>query len=176
MSEQTPPRVIKKYPNRRLYDTNQSRYITLSDVRRLVVEKQDFVVIDQKSHDDITRSILLQVIAEQENGEPMMSQDFLSQVIRSYGSAMQGFVGSYLENSLKLFANQQQQMRERMNDSNVGVPDPFTALASLTQKNMEFWRSMQDQFFNAMNGAPAPKNTPPSATHDDTPSNDPPHE
>jgi len=153
MSEQATPRVIKKYPNRRLYDTAQSRYITLSDIRRLVIEKQNFIVVDQKSHEDITRSILLQVIAEQENGEPMMSQDFLSQVIRSYGSAMQGFVGSYLENSLKLFANQQQQMRERMNDT--GVTDPFTAFANLTQKNMEFWRGMQDQFFNTMNGPPS---------------------
>jgi polyhydroxyalkanoate synthesis repressor PhaR len=163
MSEQTTPRVIKKYPNRRLYDTAQSRYITLSDIRRLVVEKQEFVVVDQKSHEDITRSILLQVIAEQENGEPMMSQDFLSQVIRSYGSAMQGFVGSYLENSLKLFANQQQQMRERMNES--GATDPFTAFANLTQKNMEFWRSMQDQFFSSMGGAsPARK-----ASHEEEP-------
>ena len=151
MSEQTTPRVIKKYPNRRLYDTQQSRYITLSDIRRLVMEKQEFVVIDQKSHEDITRSILLQVIAEQENGEPMMSQDFLSQIIRAYGSAMQGFVGTYLENSLKLFANQQQQLRERMNEN--GMIDPFTAFANLTQKNMEFWRGMQDQFFSAMNGS-----------------------
>lgn len=157
MSEQNTPRVIKKYPNRRLYDTTESRYITLNDVRRLVCEKQDFVVVDQKTHEDITRSILLQVIAEQESGEPMMSQDFLSQVIRSYGSAMQGFVGSYLENSLKLFANQQQQMRERMNES--GMMDPFSAFANLTQKNMEFWRSMQDQFFNAMNGPATPRKT-----------------
>jgi len=157
MSEQATPRVIKKYPNRRLYDTAQSRYITLSDIRRLVVEKQEFVVVDQKTHEDITRSILLQVIAEQENGEPMMSQDFLSQVIRSYGSAMQGFVGSYLENSLKLFANQQQQMRERMNES--GAMDPFTAFANLTQKNMEFWRGMQDQFFNSMSGSTPARKT-----------------
>src|SRR5215831_16295578 len=108
-------RVIKKYPNRRLYDTVESRYITLADIRRLVMEKIEFVVIDKKSEEDITRSILLQVIAEQEHaGEPMMSQDFLSQVIRSYGGAMQSFVGSYLEQSLKLLASQQQQMREHM--------------------------------------------------------------
>jgi len=155
------PRVIKKYPNRRLYDTVESRYITLSDIRTLVVEKAEFMVIDKKTNEDITRSILLQVIAEQEHGEPMMSQDFLSQVIRSYGGAMQNFVGSYLENSLKLFANQQAQMRERMQDQN--VPDPFSAFANLTQKNLEFWRSMQDQFFTSMTGgAPRskPSNTP----------------
>ncbi len=155
------PRVIKKYPNRRLYDTVESRYITLGDIRHLVVEKAEFMVIDKKTNEDITRSILLQVIAEQEHGEPMMSQDFLSQVIRSYGGVMQSFVGSYLENSLKLFANQQAQMRERMQEQH--IPDPFTAFTNLTQKNLEFWQNMQSQFFSAMSGAPQPRprNTPP---------------
>ena len=101
------PRTIKKYPNRRLYDTVESRYITLDDIRALVLERVDFVVIDKKTQGDITRSILLQVIAEQEHGgEPLMSRDFLSQMIRSYGGATRGMVGSYLEQSLKLFANQ----------------------------------------------------------------------
>jgi polyhydroxyalkanoate synthesis repressor PhaR len=101
------PRTIKKYPNRRLYDTVESRYITLADIRRLVIERIDFVVIDKKSQGDITRSILLQVIAEQEHGsEPLMSRDFLSQVIRSYGAATRGVVGSYLEQSLRQFASQ----------------------------------------------------------------------
>ena len=99
------PRTIKKYPNRRLYDTVESRYITLADIRRLVIERIDFVVIDKKTQQDITRPILLQVIAEQEHdGQPLMSRDFLSQVIRSYGDAMRASVGSYLEQSLKLFA------------------------------------------------------------------------
>jgi polyhydroxyalkanoate synthesis repressor PhaR len=98
------PRTIKKYPNRRLYDTVESRYITLADIRRLVIERIDFVVIDKKSQDDITRSILLQVIAEQEHaGEPLMSRDFLSQVIRSYGAGVRTAMGSYLEPSLQLF-------------------------------------------------------------------------
>src|SRR5215472_8339152 len=101
------PRTIKKYPNRRLYDTVESRYITLADIRRLVIERIDFVVIDKKTQGDITRSILLQVIAEQEHGnEPLMSRDFLSQVIRSYGGATQGMIGSYLEQSLRQFASQ----------------------------------------------------------------------
>jgi polyhydroxyalkanoate synthesis repressor PhaR len=101
------PRIIKKYPNRRLYDTVESRYITLADIRRLVIERIDFMVVDKKTQGDITRSILLQVIAEQEHdGEPLMSRDFLSQVIRSYGDAMRSTVGSYLEQSLKLFASQ----------------------------------------------------------------------
>jgi len=146
------PRVIKKYPNRRLYDTVESRYITLSDIRRLVLEKIEFVVIDKKTQEDITRSILLQVIAEQEHqGEPLMSQDFLSQVIRSYGGAMQGFVGSYLEQSLKLFMTQQQQVRDRVK-SMVGV-DPVETVANLAQKNYARWRSVQDEIFKALMNA-----------------------
>ena len=101
------PRTIKKYPNRRLYDTVESRYITLTDIRRLVIDRIDFTVIDKKSQADITRSILLQVIAEQEHdGEPLMSRDFLSQVIRSYGGASRAMVGNHLEQSLKQFASQ----------------------------------------------------------------------
>jgi polyhydroxyalkanoate synthesis repressor PhaR len=146
------PRVIKKYPNRRLYDTVESRYITLSDIRRLVLDKVEFVVIDKKTQEDITRSILLQVIAEQEHqGEPLMSQDFLSQVIRSYGGAMQGFVGSYLEQSLKLFVTQQQQVRDRVK-SMVGV-DPVETVTGLAQKNYARWRSVQDEIFKALMNA-----------------------
>ena len=144
------PRVIKKYPNRRLYDTVESRYITLADIRRLVMDKVDFVVIDKKSQDDITRSILLQVIAEQEHvGEPLMSQDFLAQVIRSYGGAMQSFVGSYLEQSLKLLSSQQQQIRDHMRG--VMGNDAYDTISTLTQKNLERWRSIQEDIFKAMN-------------------------
>jgi polyhydroxyalkanoate synthesis repressor PhaR len=138
------PRVIKKYPNRRLYDTVESRYITLADIRRLVMDKVDFIVIDKKSQEDITRSILLQVIAEQEHTEPLMSQDFLSQVIRSYGGAMQSFVGSYLEQSLRLLASQQAQIRNMMGT------ESYDSIAALTQRNYERWRSIQDEVFKAM--------------------------
>ena len=150
MSEpKTESRVIKKYPNRRLYDTVESRYITLADIRRLVMDKVDFLVIDKKCQEDITRSILLQVIAEQEHaGEPLMSQDFLSQVIRSYGGAMQNVVGSYLEQSLKMLSTQQQQIREHLRSS-MGT-DAYDAISSLTQKNIERWRSVQDDIFKAM--------------------------
>ncbi|HXP65403.1 MAG TPA: polyhydroxyalkanoate synthesis repressor PhaR [Steroidobacteraceae bacterium] len=102
------PRVIKKYPNRRLYDTVESRYITLADVRRLVVERIEFVVVDKKNSADITRSILLQVIAEQEHlAEPILSQEFMVNVIRSYGTALQAQVSPHLEQSLKQLLNQQ---------------------------------------------------------------------
>ena len=97
-------RVIKKYPNRRLYDTVESRYITLADIRRLVVEKVEFVVVDKKTQEDITRTILLQVIAEQEHRtDPLLSREFLSQVIRSYGTPVQSGMTGYLEQSVRQF-------------------------------------------------------------------------
>jgi len=147
------PRTIKKYPNRRLYDTEESRYITLADIRRLVLEKVDFVVIDKKSGQDITRAILLQVISEQEQtGEPIMSRDFLSHVIRSYGGAMQGFVGSYLEQSIKLFMNQQQQMRDRVKNV-VGV-DPVGLVTDIAQKNYNRWKSVQEEISRILTRRP----------------------
>ncbi len=137
-------RVIKKYPNRRLYDTEESRYITLADVRDLVINKIEFLVIDKKSSEDITRSILLQVISEQEqHGDAIMSQDFLSQVIRSYGNAMPGFIANYLEQSLKLFMTQQQNLRGQVKRV-VGI-DPVVAVADVAQKNFNRWKSLQDE-------------------------------
>ena len=98
----SPPRIIKKYPNRRLYDSTESRYVTLQDIRRLVVNREDFIVVDKTTSEDVTRSVLLQIIADQEqHGAPVMSQDFLSQVIRSYGSTMQNLVSGYLEHGMK---------------------------------------------------------------------------
>jgi polyhydroxyalkanoate synthesis repressor PhaR len=117
------PRVIKKYPNRRLYDTIESRYITLADVRRLVLERIDFVVVDKKNNVDITRSILLQVIAEQEHlPEPVLSQDFMVGVIRAYGTAMQSQVSPVLESSLRQLTSQHHQLviRERVKSVAVG--------------------------------------------------------
>ncbi len=144
-------RVIKKYPNRRLYDTEESRYITLADVKNLVIGKIEFLVIDKKSGDDITRSILLQVISEQEqHGEPIMSQDFLSQLIRSYGSAMPGFIANYLEQSLKLFMTQQQNIRGQVKRV-VGI-DPVVAVADVAQKNFSRWKSLQDEVMRRFSG------------------------
>src|SRR5258708_22507348 len=107
-SPMSEPRVIKKYPNRRLYDTVESRYITLADVRRLVVERIDFVVVDKKNSADITRSILLHVISEQEHlAEPILSEQFMVNVIRAYGTSLQGQVSPHLEQSLKQLLSQQ---------------------------------------------------------------------
>lgn len=107
MSDQ---RVIKKYPNRRLYDTVESRYITLEDICELVMERQDFTVIDSRTNSDITRGVLLQVIAGQEHaGDPVLSRDFLAHVIRSHGGALQGVLGSHLEQSVRRFVAQQRE-------------------------------------------------------------------
>jgi len=150
------PRVIKKYPNRRLYDTVESRYITLGDIRKLVNEKTDFLVVDKKTDEDITRSILLQVIAEQESdGDPIMSQDFLAQMIRAYGGTMQGVVGDYLEQSLKLFTAQQTQIRDRMR-SMVGI-DPMTAMTQMAQENFQRWSQVQEAFVRSMTAAASPR-------------------
>jgi len=144
-------RVIKKYPNRRLYDTEESRYITLADVKDLVLNKIDFLVIDKKSGEDITRSILLQVISEQEQqGEAIMSQDFLSQVIRSYGNVMPGFIENYLEQSLKLFMTQQQNLRSQVKRV-VGI-DPVVAVTDVAQKNFNRWKSLQDEVLRRFAG------------------------
>ncbi|HPF27984.1 MAG: polyhydroxyalkanoate synthesis repressor PhaR [Steroidobacteraceae bacterium] len=148
------PRIIKKYPNRRLYDTVESRYITLADVRKLVVERIEFMVVDKKTQQDITRTILLQVIAEQENGVgPVMSRDFLAQIIRSYGGATQGVLGSYLEQSLKLFAAQQRDLRDRVR--NVVEIDPVDTIAGVAQRNYQRWRLVQDEILRTLMNANA---------------------
>jgi polyhydroxyalkanoate synthesis repressor PhaR len=150
------PRVVKKYPNRRLYDTAESRYITLKDVRRLVLEKIDFVVVDKASGDDLTRSILLQVIAEQEEQtNPLLSQDFLAQAIRCHGNALQGFIAAHLEHSLKLFAAHQQQVRDRVK-AIIGA-DPVEALANSAQKNYARLRSVQDEILKTLSAVASSK-------------------
>ncbi|GJI87070.1 MULTISPECIES: polyhydroxyalkanoate synthesis repressor PhaR [Duganella] len=99
-------RLIKKYPNRRLYDTQTSSYITLTDVKQLVLDNEEFTVVDAKTNEDLSRSILLQIILEEEaSGAPMFSSDVLAQIIRFYGHAMQGMMGSYLEKNVQAFTD-----------------------------------------------------------------------
>jgi polyhydroxyalkanoate synthesis repressor PhaR len=107
-------RLIKKYPNRRLYDTKTSSYITLADVKELVLKTEEFHVVDAKTGDDLTRSILLQIILDEEAGSmPMLTSDLLSQMIRFYGNAMQGMMGNYLEQSKNMFLQAQEQMSKQ---------------------------------------------------------------
>jgi polyhydroxyalkanoate synthesis repressor PhaR len=108
------PRIIKKYPNRRLYDTETSTYITLAEVKALVLGYKDFQVQDAKSGEDLTRSILLQIILEEESGGvPMFSSDMLANIIRYYGHSMQGMMGSYLERSISAFHEAQKRFQEQ---------------------------------------------------------------
>ena len=107
-------RVIKKYPNRRLYDTETSTYITLTEVKQLVMDSQPFVVRDAKTNEDLTRSILLQIILEEEaGGAPMFSEPALANIIRFYGHAMQGFMGTYIEKNVQAFTDLQAKMAEQ---------------------------------------------------------------
>ncbi len=117
----TAVRVLKKYPNRRLYDTQTSSYITLADVKQMVLDGQAFEVRDAKSGDDLTRSILLQIILEEEStGAPMFSTESLAQIIRFYGHAMQGVMGSYLEQNVQTFTD----LQSRFADQSKGLYDP----------------------------------------------------
>lgn len=137
-------RIIKKYPNRRLYDTEVSRYITLADVRTLVMDCASFKVIDTANESDITRSILLQIMLEEESGgEPLFSASMLAQIIRFYGGTLQGMFARYLESSLDLFARQQQEMAQALGDN------PFETMTRMTQKNVELWTEMQDELMRA---------------------------
>jgi polyhydroxyalkanoate synthesis repressor PhaR len=141
-------RIIKKYPNRRLYDTEISSYITLEEVRQLVIDGEEFEVRDAKTGDDLTRSVLLQIISEhEETGQPMFTTQLLSQIIRFYGDSMQGFMGSYLEKSLQIFLDQQQKFRSQLN--NILGQTPWSMLNGLTERNLDLWKSVQEGFLTA---------------------------
>jgi polyhydroxyalkanoate synthesis repressor PhaR len=131
----TPVRLIKKYPNRRLYDTQTSTYITLADVKQLVLDHENFQVVDAKSGEDLTRPILLQIILEEEAaGMPMFSAPMLSQVIRFYGNAMQGMMGSYLEKNIQAFIDIQSKLQEQSKafyESNKIGPEMWTQFVNM---------------------------------------------
>ncbi len=120
-ADSSTPRILKKYPNRRLYDTETSSYITLADVKKMVLAGHNFVVRDAKTAEDLTRSILLQIILEEETGGvPMFSSQSLAQIIRFYGNAMQGMMGSYLEHNLQAFTD----IQARVTEQSKGLYDP----------------------------------------------------
>lgn len=142
-------RVIKKYPNRRLYDTQVSRYITVADVRDLVMQGVEFKVVDANSNEDITRPTLLQIIMEQESeGQPLFTSAILSKMIRFYGDSVQGVFSTYLERSLELFVEQQTRLQRQVRDM-IGGNTPLEMMADLTQRNLEIWREMQRNFLKA---------------------------
>nr|VFK61201.1 MAG: polyhydroxyalkanoate synthesis repressor PhaR [Candidatus Kentron sp. TUN]VFK70210.1 MAG: polyhydroxyalkanoate synthesis repressor PhaR [Candidatus Kentron sp. TUN] len=138
------PRILKKYPNRRLYDTTLSKYVTLADVRNLVLENEEFLVRDARNDQDITRNVLLQIIVDQEGGEkeqPLFTTELLQQMIRLYGDSLQGVLAKHLDTSIKLIVRQQQRFRQQMH--NVVVYDPVNFLCELTEQNLSLWEDMQ---------------------------------
>ncbi|MBB6579980.1 polyhydroxyalkanoate synthesis repressor PhaR [Comamonas odontotermitis] len=159
MSENTPgiaaasERVIKKYPNRRLYDTQTSAYITLAEVKGLVMQNEPIVVKDAKTGEDLTRSILLQIILEEEaGGAPMFTEAMLANIIRFYGHAMQGFMGSYLERNVQMFTEMQSRFADQMKGaapeawrSFMGMQDMSAAAGNYQAQSQQFFQQMQEQ-------------------------------
>ena len=130
-------RIIKKYPNRRLYDTDTSSYITLSEVKRLVMDSEPFVVLDVKTGEDLTRSILLQIILEEEaNGSPMFTAPVLASVIRFYGHGMQGFLGGYLEKNIQSLMEVQTKFAEQSKGLTPEMWTQFVAMQSPVLQKM----------------------------------------
>ena len=141
-------RLIKKYPNRRLYDTRDSRYITLDDARQMVVDGESFKVVDQKTGEDLTRSILLQIIMEQENhGEPLFNSAILSEFIRNNSTASRDYFTSFLEASMQMFGEQQSSLVDQMGQALKGSPMDFWM--DMTRKNLENLQEMQEQIFKS---------------------------
>lgn len=163
----TAVRLIKKYPNRRLYDTQTSAYITLADVKQLVLENEVFQVVDAKTGDDLTRSILLQIILEEETGGiPMFSATALSQIIRFYGHAMQGVMGAFLEKNITAFMEVQDRMAEQSKSMygphfgpeawtqfmNVQTPVLQNMMSSYIDQSKNLFVQMQDQMQDQTKG------------------------
>jgi polyhydroxyalkanoate synthesis repressor PhaR len=157
------PRVLKKYPNRRLYDTATSKYITLEDVRRLVLDGEPFVVRDAKTDEDITRTVLLQIIAEQEEtGQPIFTIPILTQIIRFYGDAVQGLASEFLQRSLDAFGEQQRIFRRQLDQ--VMAQDAMATMTDLARRNLAMWKDVQGAWLaDAKPSRETPSEAPPAA-------------
>jgi len=146
-------RLIKKYANRRLYDASISKHVTLADIRQLIVEGEKIRVVEDKTNEDITRLILLQVIAEQEQfGKPILSTQLLESIIRFYGAPMQDFVSRYLETSVETFMRQQEALQKQISQVLTSAPPPMNAMADLARQNIELWTRMQESMLGAFAG------------------------
>jgi len=145
----TQERLIKKYANRRLYDATQSRHITLDDIRTLIVKGEKIKVVEDKTGHDITRHILLQVIAEQEQfGRPILSTPVLEAIIRFYGNAMQGFLAGFLEKSVETFLSQQEAVQAQI--TKIVANTPLATVADMTRQNLETLAKVQESMLSAL--------------------------
>ncbi|MEM9102512.1 MAG: polyhydroxyalkanoate synthesis repressor PhaR [Pseudomonadota bacterium] len=161
-------RVIKKYPNRRLYDTAISSYITLNDVKELVLTYTPFKVIEAKTGDDLTRGTLLQIISEQEDkGNPIFNTEILQHIIRFYGDSMQAMMSRFLEHSMKMFIEQQAGLRSPIN-SIMGGSNPVSIMQNVAEQNLSMWKTMQANFLAAATGQ-TPDSPSSSPTQEETP-------
>lgn len=146
-------RVIRKYANRRLYDPSESRHLTLDEVRELVVAGEKIRVEDAKTGEDLTRSILLQIIVEREEaGRPLLSAELLEQLIRFYGGAMQDFLSTYLERSVGAFVDQQQSFQDRI--LNMMKDTPLGGMSQLAEQNLAAWKDFQQGLFGTASAQP----------------------
>ena len=161
-------RILKKYPNRRLYDTRSSSYITLVDVKTMVMAGEEFEVRDAKSGEDLTRSILLQIILEEESGGvPIFSTQMLAQLIRFYGHAMQGMMGAYLEKNLQTFVDLQTKFAgtgKGLYDPMAYTPESWTQflkgqspvmgnlMSAYVEQSTSLFKQMQEQMQNSSAG------------------------
>ena len=138
------PRIIKKYPNRRLYDTTDSKYVTLARIRELLLEGEQVQVFDSQTEEEITRQILMQIITEQENSEsPLFSTDLLTKLIRLYEGVVPGVFHDYMEKSLDVFLKQQSFYEEQVR-SMMGTEDPMKAFTEMAEQNLKNWQQMQE--------------------------------
>ena len=156
----TDVRIIKKYTNRRLYDARGSRHVTLDDLRKLIVAGEKIKVVDDKSGGDLTRTILLQIISEQEQfGTPVLSSELLEAIIRFYGNPVQEMFTRYLEQTLAGLMQQQRVMQEEMAKA---LQSPMAPLAELARQNMELWSKMQASMFSSFSTPEADKQDSPT--------------
>lgn len=135
-------RIIKKYANRRLYDTEASKHVTLSNIREMIVSGIDIQIVEDTTGDDITRALLLQIIVEQEQsgGQPILTELLLAQLIRFYGNPMQGMMAEYLQKSVGTFVSQQRSVQTQMQDMLSNTP--IDTMRELVTKNMKTWETM----------------------------------
>ena len=135
-------REFKKYPNRRLYDIEESKYVTVEDIRMIVLAGQSIKVVDSKTEKDLTRTVLMQIISEQEGEghEPILTNRVLEQLIRFYGDALQSVVGRYIEQSIMTFMEHQDRYRRNVRD--LTDSEPLNMMRKAMEQNMEFWNRM----------------------------------
>jgi len=158
-------RLLKKYPNRRLYDTRISSYVTLDDVRQLVLDGEQFEVREARSDQDITRLVLMQIIAEREGeGQPMLTTGSLQLMIRFYGDPLHGFMSRYIERSLQLFLEQQHTLRKQL--GGLISTSPFAMLNQIAERNLELWKNFQQGVLKGgtLGNAAGKRKAPPRAT------------